>query len=349
MSYDTDLVRRFRLLYLRGKPDSYARMNKPSAIGKYTKILDPVTRTPQAITDEAIAEHLSGRATYAAPLIGADGLTYEVALDIDAGGEEAVRSALAIAAEISRSSYGLVSPACRGGHNGGHIRMPLTDAAAPERARLLGEHIKAVLISQLNLAPKDIEVYPMRKSLRLPFGRHTWTGKRGVLLLQDGTQLNLDVGEARATVAEAISLVETLTPNDTCTLPPMPLYNAAVASSAAPQRGRSGNPIQDYIQTTNLLDWLISIGAHVAYRTRTGGYVLHCPCANHKHHDAHASLEVRPATNVRHGQYIAIGYSGGCVFETQPGRIINAFDAYCRWYGLGTREALRRLYATPRG
>jgi hypothetical protein len=343
-----NLVRRFRALYLPGNPESYVRMNKPGATSKYTKILDPVTRRPVPISDAALAAHLAGRATYAAPLIGADGMTSEAALDIDAGGEEAVRAALCIAADLGVSAYGLVSPGCRGGHHGGHIRIPLAESAAPEQARLLAEQIKMALLRHCTLASRDIEVYPTRKSLRLPFGRHTWTGKRGVLLLQDGTQLNLDVGETRATMAEAISVVETLTPNDTCALPPMPLYNAAVASSDAPQRGRSGNPIQDYIQTTNLLDWLISIGAHVAYRTRTGGHVLHCPCANHKHHDAHASLEVRPATNVRHGQYIAIGYSGGCVFETQPGRIINAFDAYCRWYGLDTRDALRRLYAAPR-
>src|SRR6266540_2418347 len=146
MLSSSDLVRRFRALYLPGNPDSYARMNKPGAISKYTKILDPRTKRPVPISDAAIVEHLLGRATYAAPLIGADGFTREAALDIDAGGEEAVKVGLRIVSDLGITAYGLVSPACSGGHNGGHIRIPFAGIAAPERAHLLGEQIQAVLI-----------------------------------------------------------------------------------------------------------------------------------------------------------------------------------------------------------
>src|SRR6266511_2589698 len=120
MLSSSDLVRRFRALYLPGNPDSYARMNKPGAISKYTKILDPRTKRPVPISDAAI--------------------------DIDAGGEEAVKVGLRIVSDLGITAYGLVSPACSGGHNGGHIRIPFAGIAAPERAHLLGEQIQAVLI-----------------------------------------------------------------------------------------------------------------------------------------------------------------------------------------------------------
>jgi hypothetical protein len=143
--------------------------------------------------------------------------------------------------------------------------------------------------------------------------------------------LNLYASETRATIAAAISLVETLTPNDMSKLPALPpvgSYNGAVESPAAPQRARSSNPIQ----ATNLLDWLIAQGTRITYQTKTGSYVLHCPCANTR-----PSLEVQPASNPQHGRYVPIGYATGCVFETEQGKIINAFDARTA-AGMGWRQ-----------
>ncbi len=125
---------------------------------------------------------MEGRATFAAPLIGRDGFTREVALDIDQGGEVAVLVGLQVASELGFSAYGLVSPTVVGGHDGGHIRIPLADVAAPERARLLAEQIKQAVLIRCNLPENVIEVYPTQKGVRLPFGIHTHTGKRGTLL-----------------------------------------------------------------------------------------------------------------------------------------------------------------------
>lgn len=341
-----DLVQRFRSLYLRGNPTSYARMNRPNAYSKYTKVLDPLNRAPLAITDKAIAQHLAGTATYAAPLIGADGFTREAALDIDQGGEAAVQCALNIADELGYAAYGLVSRPVSGGHHGGHIRIPLSSVAAPERARLLASHIQQSVASRCGLPESAIEVYPTYKGLRLPFGVHTHTGVRGALLLQGGTRLELDVGEPLATIHHAITILEALPANDADNLPTLPAPPAAgpaVNSPGARQTGNSSSLIQDYNQHTNLLDWLIALGARVAAPTSAGGYLLCCPCSNHKHHDTRPSLELQPARNPRHGIYVLIGHAPGCLFATERGRIVNAFDAYCRWFGLSTPEASKRL------
>jgi hypothetical protein len=239
-----------------------------------------------------------------------------------------------------------VSQAGTDGHNGGHIRIPLSGVAAPERARLLAEQIRAELLRRTGLSENSIEVYPTQKGLRLPFGIHTHTGKRGLLLLQDGTRLELDAGGVLATITQAITLVEALSPTspEQLPLPVEPISNGPMSPQNGREQPKAGSPIQDYNQTTNLLDWLVSNGARVAYATRQGGYLLHCPCRNHKHRDSHPSLEVQPARNPRYGAYIALGHAAGCLFATQRGKVIDAFDAYCRWYGVNTKEALRRLY-----
>lgn len=334
------VVQRFRRLFLAGMPETHSKMQPPTAKAKYYKRF-------HSLTDAEIVSHIEGKATFAAPLIGNDGFTREVALDVDVGGGEAIRTGLQIAASLACAAYGIVSQAGAHGHNGGHIRLPLADIAAPERARLLAEQLRAALIEQTGIAARAIEVYPTQKGLRLPFGVHTHTHKRGLLLLQDGTRLDLDAGEPLATINQALELVEALSPTSPERLPLLPVEpvrTGPVSPPNAPQRPITHSPIQDYNQATNLLDWLISIGARVASRTRQGGYLMHCPCPNHKHQDARPSLEIQPARNPRHGTCVAIAHAADCLFATERGRVSDAFDAYCRWYGLSTKEALGRLY-----
>lgn len=334
-----ELVQQFRQLFLSGSPETHSKMQQPGAAAKYYKRF-------HSLTDEEIAAHLAGRATFAAPLIGKDGFTREVALDIDEGGERAIAAGLQVAAELGYSAYGLVSQAVVGGHDGGHIRIPFADVAAPERARLLGEQLQQAVIVRCGLPEKVVEVYPTHKGLRLPFGVHTYTKKRGTLLLQDGTRLELDEGEPLSTIGQAMNLLEVLPPNNPDMLPLLPaapVSHTPVSPPNGPGRPKSGSPIQDYNQRINLLDWLVSIGGRLAGSTRGGGYLLHCPCSNHKHQDARPSLELQPARNPRRGAYVLIGHAPGCLFATERGRIIDAFDAYCRWYGVSIRDAVGRL------
>lgn len=334
------VVARFRELFLAGLPETHSKMQHPGAKAKYYKRF-------HSLTDGEIASHIEGKATFAAPLIGRDGFTREVALDIDAGGEAAISTGLQIAASLGFAAYGLISQVEAGGHNGGHIRLPLADIAAPERARLLAEQLRSALMQQTGSPENTIEVYPTQKGLRLPFGVHTHTGKRGLLLLQDGTRLDLDAGEPLVTISRALGLVASLSPTSPEQLPALPAAlpkQGPVSPPDAPQQPLSSSPIQHYNGTTNLLDWLVSIGARVASRTRQGGYLLHCPCPNHKHQDTRPSLEIQRARNPRHGAYVAIAHAAGCLFATDRGRVCDAFDAYCQWYGLNAKEALAQLY-----
>jgi hypothetical protein len=267
MNHSDDLISRYRRLFLAGCPDTHSQMQPPGAAAKYIKRFHP-------LTNRELAAHLAGKATFAASLIGSDGFTWEVALDIDAGGEEAISTGLRIAASFGFTAIGLVSRAGEHGHDGGHIRMPLADIASPERARLLAKQVKAELVLQCGLAACTIETYPTRKGLRLPFGVHTWTGRRGLLLLQDGTGLDLDNGEARVTIEHAICLAETVCPNDPARLPlpaPKPIYNAPVDSPHASGRTNGGSPIQDISnQQTCSIGWFPLAGASCTGLPRAG-------------------------------------------------------------------------------
>lgn len=105
-------------------PNAHARMNRPSAQAKYT-------RTPGALTERQLADHLAGRATYAAALMGADGLACAGALDIDQGGEPAVRAALRAAQLAGLSAWAITSR--NDAHDGGWVwvlyRAPAERAA----------------------------------------------------------------------------------------------------------------------------------------------------------------------------------------------------------------------------
>lgn len=105
-------VQTFRRLYLAQTPDSHARMNGPQADKKYTKVHQP-------ISDHALAAHLAGHTTLAAPLVGPSELTQHAALDIDHGGVEALHSVLATAQAQGWIAYAITSTT--DAHHGGHV------------------------------------------------------------------------------------------------------------------------------------------------------------------------------------------------------------------------------------
>ena len=165
-----DHVQVFYTLYLAHDPESHARMNGPTAAKKYTKF-------HQAPGSREIVDHLAGRRTIAAPLVGPHGLCHHAALDVDAGGPLALRRVLAAAQAQGWTAYATTSETDE--HTGGHVWLHFDQLVAPERARLLADRLAAA-------AGVDAETYSTRKALRLPLGVHQWTGKRGHLLVQDG-------------------------------------------------------------------------------------------------------------------------------------------------------------------
>ncbi len=319
-------------LYLLHDPTSYARMLRPGARHKYHK----VHRAP---TPDDLRAHLAGEETIAVPLVGAAGLSYHVALDIDHGGIDALQRALAAAQALGWTAYAITST--NNEHSGGHLWIHLDQPAASTRARLLAEQLVAAASIPTSGLDPAAETYPTHKALRLPFGRHTWTGKRGRLLLQSGNTIDLDSG-AQA-IRDALRAVAALPQNAATRLPQLPLAPPREMARQTRQErvGTPTNPIYHYNRTTNLIALLERYGGRIAEQRRNGSIVLHCPCGQHQHHDAHASLEVRPARNtVRYGQYVAMGHAPHCRFSTERRQVIDSFTASCRLAGLTTNDAL---------
>ncbi len=331
----------FVQLYLLHDPTSHARMLRPGA--RHTN--HTVHRAPTA---DDLDAHLAGEATIAVPLVGAAGLSYHVALDIDHGGIAALQHALNAAHTLGWIAYAITST--NNAHSGGHVWMHLAQPAAPTRARLLAEQIAAAANISTRGHNPAAETYPTHKALRLPCGRHTWTGKRGSLILHDGYTIDLDNG-ARA-IREALVAIAKLPQNVAARLPQLPV--APIHETARQTRQERSqaptSPIYHYNHTTNLLALLERYGGRIAEQRHDGSAVLHCPCGQHQHDDAHASLEVRPARNTaRYGQYVAIGHAPSCHFYAEHRHVIDSFTVYCHLAGISLTEALHRITTSGSG
>ena len=299
------------------RPAAHARMNRPDALSKYTRI-------PGALSDRQLADHLAGRATYAAALIGADGLACAGALDIDQGGESAVRAALQAAQLAGLSAWAITSR--NDEHDGGWVWVLYRSPVEPAR-------IRAQLASVAQLAKFQADLFPTRQDARLPFGVHRWSGRRGVLLLQDGRRIDLDAGELEAGIAAVATLPRNAAP------PALPEPERQQAPRA-PQRVAPGDDaIGRYCREADLVALLTGYpGYRVVSRTARGA-LLRCGCPHHKHGDRRPSLEVRPGCD---GRQVVVGYAPACVWHNPSGRN-DAFNVYCQMEGLSPRGALRRL------
>jgi len=324
-TYPQDQVQVFHTLYLAHEPESHARMNGPKAAKKYTKF-------HHAPTNGEIADHLAGRRTVAAPLVGPHGLCHHAALDVDAGGPSALRRVLAAAQHQGWTAYAITSDTDE--HTGGHVWLHFDTPSAPERTRLLADQLAAA-------AGVDAETYPTRKALRLPLGVHQWTGKRGTLLLQEGQQLDLDAHTDA--VVQALAMIAALPLNNASALPEVPRRTPTTSQAHQTAPGAAKDTITRYNGHTDLITLLERYGAKIAERYGNGGALLHCPCGRHSHSDRRPSLEVQPARSARYGRMVAVGHAAHCLFYTERRQVMDAFGVYCKLEGLTTREALYRL------
>src|SRR6266540_6608701 len=90
---------------------------------------------PVAITDSMLIQHLRGDTTYAAPLIGADGLAKALVIEIDSGGQAAIQSVLDCAAAARLTAFAFYVPANSNDsqHDGGHVWILYRDTWSPAR------------------------------------------------------------------------------------------------------------------------------------------------------------------------------------------------------------------------
>lgn len=319
------------------EPPAYAKMNRRGALHKYSKVLieQGGERIYPPLTLDLIQSHLRGDITVAACLIDPEGRARASALDIDEGGEAAIRRVLDLA--IVQGFTGFAQSSENDEHQGGHVWLLFDKRADPTRLRRLAQQ----LAEQAGVLA---ETYPTRKTIRLPLGVHRWTGRRGRLYLPDGRLLELDAGEH--VVRHAVRLLSELPQNDTALLPPLPKRITPKKEPLPRFTAQAGDEsvIQQYNQATSLVGLLERAGGRVAQQLVSGGFLLHCPCPHHKHGDARPSLELKPARNrQRYGEFVAFGYAPSCQFYTESGRVIDAFSVMCLLEGLSPSEAARRL------
>jgi hypothetical protein len=318
-------VRTYREVFLAHQPTHQGRMTGPGVDRKFIKVHYP-------ITDRELEAHLAGTLTLAAPLIGPDDLAYMAAIDLDAGGERALRWLLLEAQNCDLTAFAITSNSLQ--HDGGHMWLLFDAPTHPERLRLLAEN----LVSALRLAA---ETYPTRKTLRLPFGVHRRAGRRGTLLLPTGATLDLDTGGDVS--ADALATIAALPRNATAQLRQLPLAAPRPCSTPPNVALTTDSIIAAYNRATDLVALLESYGGRIAQRRRFGRTLLHCPCPNHAHGDARPSVEIQPAKKARYGQHVAIGHAPGCQFATERGQVMDAFRVFCTWEALTPAEAVERL------
>jgi DNA-binding transcriptional ArsR family regulator len=278
--------------------------------------------------DRDLRRHLEGERTIAVPLIGADGLAVAGGLDVDEGGEGALLAALGAAQQAGLTAWAITST--NDEHDGGWVWFLYTSAVAPER-------IRAQLTALAVVAGVRADIFPTRQAARLPFGVHTWTGRRGILLLQDGRRFDLDSAELEAGIAAVLALSRNTAPPNIEAPPvpkPPPRRQPAVQAGA--------DAIGRFCSATDLVDLLASYpGYSLVARSGQGG-TMRCGCPGHKHGDRRPSLEVKHG---RDGRQVAVGYAPGCIWHNQQGRN-DAFNVYCELERLTPKEAVKRL-ASP--
>ena len=320
------LARTYREVFLAHQPAHQGRMTGPGVDRKFIKVHHP-------ITDRELDAHFAGQLTLAAPLIGPDDLAYIAAIDLDAGGETALRRLLLEAQQCDLTAFAITSSSPQ--HDGGHVWLLFDAPTHPERLRLLAEN----LVTALGLAA---ETYPTRKTLRLPLGMHRRARRRGTLLLPTGATFNLDAGGD--ILREALAAIAALPRNHTAQLPPPAPRPRYTHPNVA---GTTESIIAAYNQATDLVALLESYGGKIAQLGRWGRTLLHCPCPNHAHGDARPSVEIQPARKPQYGQHVAIGHAPGCRFATERGQVLDAFRVFCTWEGLTPQEAIERLHTMP--
>ncbi len=322
------LARTYREVFLAHQPAHQGRMTGPGVDRKFITIHHP-------ITDRELDAHFAGQLTLAAPLIGPDELAYIAAIDLDAGGETALRRLLLEAQRCDFTAFAITSSSPQ--HDGGHVWLLFDAPTHPERLRRLAENV----VMSLGLTA---ETYPTRKTLRLPLGLHRRARRRGTLLLPTGAALNLDAGGD--VLHEALAAIVALPRNRTAQLPQLPPPASQPRSTLPHVAPTTESVIAAYNQATDLLALLESYGGKVAQLRRFGRTLLHCPCPNHAHGDARPSVEIQPAKKARYGQHVAIGHAPGCQFATERGQVMDAFRIFCTWEGLTAAEGVERLRTT---
>jgi hypothetical protein len=153
-------------------------------------------------TRAMLQQHAAGGSTYAATL-DQNGSSRTGVIEVDQGGQSAVRDTLRAAHQLGLSCYAIAVDNPLNGHSGGHVHFPY-DACYPV-TDILAQLQQVAAAANL---PTDTELWPCAQVIRLPFGYHRWAKTRGELLLQSGEILDLDTE-----LEKGLELILNLNPN----------------------------------------------------------------------------------------------------------------------------------------
>ena len=288
--------------------------------------------TPKPPSTTLLEDHLRGRTTIAVPLC-ANGLTSAIVFDVDNEAFSRVPLLIDQAQQRGLWAWGELHEDT----NRGYVYIPFVELENAEQLKRLGD----TLIAAAGLASvpaAELDNRTMNNAItRLPFGVHRQTLRRGLLIFPDGTSIDLneqlDAGLAlwcaryQANIADFSALP--LTVAESARAPQRPTkHGEAVYSAAEIQRL--------YNERYDVCTILAQHGA-----TRSSRNSWHCPCGHHQHGDRSASLQIKKARNPRYGAYIVQGFSGSCLFFSDPRRTYDAFNVYAALNRLSNSDMLK--------
>ena len=316
----------FQQVMLRHSPQRHGIMMPVGSSKKYDDRATP-------LTPQMLANHLSGTMTLAAPA-AANGQAAVLVIDIDADALPTIYALLDAAQE--RGFWGWAEFHPRDDwpdeQQRGYVWISVDRLAPDAQVQLYGKQLIAAADIPDAIRSR-IECRTHNSITRLPFAKHTHTGRFGIILFDDvAIDLNRDSEGGFDLWARAYKT------NDTGLLPQLPSPRPTPAA-ARPISSPTIRPTQRTYQPRELKTHFnhahdvahIVLGKGGRRYSRT---LIHCPCGQHAHHDRNASLLIRPSTKSEYGAYIVQGYTPTCRFYSPNGEVWDAFNVYMVLHGL---------------
>lgn len=283
------------------------------------------------LTNAQLEAHIEGRSSYGAQLAGADGTARALCIDVDHGGRQPLRQLLEAAALFGLWAIAVYSPGLE--HDGGHLWVFFAGDTDPQRLEALGHRLAQV--AQV----EGVEVFPRGKaSVRLPFGVHLDTGRRGLAKTTDGEIFDLD---SPGEVEHALRAVEERGRNSLGLLPPLPPKAPRNASGVPLGDGES--PIQAFSRAATIdqvVSLLESLPGYSEHKRKGGRTILRCGCGQHSREKNPPAIYVQVGRN---GKVLVDSYSSDCRWRAAPGEYFDAFAVYREVHGLDAKEAAVQL------
>lgn len=330
-----DLLDWYHRTFVENPQGGYALMNSRTSRDKYSRKSTPLTALLITLAfDGKRRPRTTVPYSFACVPAAPNNTTKQIALDIDMGGLDALKSVLALCDSLGLWAFAQMSYGSQ--HAGGHVRIML---AEPVPCALASD------IARRLLAATDCkgEYYPLATAastpdLRLPIMPHLraakGAGMRQPLLLQTGelisTERPYSALRALHDAYQPNSLEQLI--NALEQLPELSVERPTKLHKSVVNAGRGASVIDWFNREYDLFELLDAAGA------KGRGRVLVCPF----HSDHSPSMGVFQLDN---GRYVCKCFSraSGCPLAEMP--YADAFNLYCLINRLSPSEAVKQIAA----